>query len=145
MLTHSYRYRSSYSTKPISAHNSGRLPKEAVDAPSLEAFKAWLDVALGSLGCWLVNLHAAGGWNEMSIVVLVNTGRVHRNAACSCSCLPMRRFHPRGHPGWLACRSPATSSVPVLPLICVYKLLMGSHPSPVRVLCFFQCLMFTRF
>jgi len=30
-----------------------RLPKEAVDAPSLEAFKARLDVALGSLGCWL--------------------------------------------------------------------------------------------
>ena len=31
-----------------------RLPKEAVDAPSLQAFKARLDVALGSLGCWLV-------------------------------------------------------------------------------------------
>ena len=28
-----------------------RLPKEAVDAPSLEAFKARLDVALGSLVC----------------------------------------------------------------------------------------------
>jgi len=28
------------------------LPKEAVDAPSLEAFKARLDVALGSLVCW---------------------------------------------------------------------------------------------
>ena len=26
-----------------------RLPKEAVDAPSLEAFKARLDVAMGSL------------------------------------------------------------------------------------------------
>ena len=26
-----------------------RLPKEAVDAPSLETFKARLDVALGSL------------------------------------------------------------------------------------------------
>jgi len=26
-----------------------RLPKEAVDVPSLEAFKARLDVALGSL------------------------------------------------------------------------------------------------
>uniref|UniRef100_A0A803Y236 Exocyst complex component EXOC6/Sec15 N-terminal domain-containing protein n=1 Tax=Meleagris gallopavo TaxID=9103 RepID=A0A803Y236_MELGA len=31
-----------------------RLPKEAVDAPSLQAFKARMDVALGSLGCWLV-------------------------------------------------------------------------------------------
>ena len=40
-----------------------RLPKEAMDAPSLEALKARLDVALGSLGCWLVTLHIAGGWN----------------------------------------------------------------------------------
>ena len=31
-----------------------RLPKEVVDAPSLEAFKARLDVALGSLIWWLV-------------------------------------------------------------------------------------------
>jgi len=38
-----------------------RLPKEAVDAPSLEAFKARLDVALGSLVCWLATLHIAGG------------------------------------------------------------------------------------
>ena len=34
-----------------------RLPKEAVDAPSLEAFKARLDVALGSLVWWLATLH----------------------------------------------------------------------------------------
>ena len=51
-----------------------RLPKEAVDAPSLQAFKARLDVALGSLGCWLATLHIAGGWNWMSIVVLFNPG-----------------------------------------------------------------------
>ena len=38
-----------------------RLPKEAVDAPSLESFKARLDVALGSLVCWLATLHIAGG------------------------------------------------------------------------------------
>ena len=38
-----------------------RLPKEAVDAPSLEAFKARLDVALGSLVWWLTTLHVAGG------------------------------------------------------------------------------------
>ena len=50
------------------------LPKEAVDAPSLEAFKARLDVALGSLGCWLATLHIAVGWNWMSIVVLFNPG-----------------------------------------------------------------------
>ena len=38
-----------------------RLPKEAVDAPSLEAFKARLDVALGSLVCWLVTLQHGKG------------------------------------------------------------------------------------
>ena len=37
-----------------------RLPKEAVDAPSLETFQARLDVALGSLGYWLATLHIAG-------------------------------------------------------------------------------------
>jgi len=41
-----------------------RLPKEAVDAPSLEAFKARLDVALGSLVWWLATLHIAGGWKQ---------------------------------------------------------------------------------
>jgi len=35
-----------------------RLPKEVVDAPSLEAFKARLDVALV---WWLATLHIAGG------------------------------------------------------------------------------------
>ena len=38
-----------------------RLPKEAVDAPSLEAFKARLYVALSSLVWWLATLHIAGG------------------------------------------------------------------------------------
>jgi len=38
-----------------------RLPKEAVDAPSLEASEARLDVALGSLVWWLATLHRAGG------------------------------------------------------------------------------------
>ena len=38
-----------------------RLPREVVDAPSLEAFKARLDVALSSLVWWLVTLHIAGG------------------------------------------------------------------------------------
>jgi len=38
-----------------------RLPKEVVNAPSLEAFKARLDVALGSLVWWLATLHVAGG------------------------------------------------------------------------------------
>jgi len=48
--------------------------RTSVDAPSLKAFKARLDVALGSLGCWLVTLHIAGGWIWMSIVVLFNPG-----------------------------------------------------------------------
>ena len=51
-----------------------RLPKEAVDAPSLEAFKARLDVALGSLVWWLVTLHIAGSWKSMITVVLFNPG-----------------------------------------------------------------------
>ena len=47
------------------------MPKEAVDAPSLEAFKARLDVPLGSLVWWLAILHIAGG---LIIVVLFNSG-----------------------------------------------------------------------
>jgi len=50
------------------------LPKEAVDAPSLQVFKARLDVALGSLVCWLATLPIAGSWNWMVIVVLFNPG-----------------------------------------------------------------------
>ena len=38
-----------------------RLPKEVVDAPSLEAFKARLDVALSSLVWWLTTMSMAGG------------------------------------------------------------------------------------
>ena len=38
-----------------------RLHKEVVDAPSLLAFKASLDVALGSMVFWLATLHIAGG------------------------------------------------------------------------------------
>ena len=40
------------------------MPKEAVDAPSLEAFKARLNVALGSLGWWLETLYIAGGLKQ---------------------------------------------------------------------------------
>jgi len=59
---------------PEGGDTLNRLPKEAVDAPSLQAFKARLDVALGSLGCWVVTLHIAGGWNWRSIVGLCNPG-----------------------------------------------------------------------
>ena len=47
-------------TQRVVMHWNG-LPSESVDAPSLEAFKARLDVALGSLVWWLVTLHIAGG------------------------------------------------------------------------------------
>ena len=36
------------------------LPGEAVDAPSLEAFKARLDGAVSNLGWWEVSLPTAG-------------------------------------------------------------------------------------
>ena len=49
-------------------------PFSLSEKASLEAFKAKLDVALGSLVCWLATLHVAGGWNWISIVVLFNPG-----------------------------------------------------------------------
>ena len=58
----------------VSAKESWDISREVVDAPSLEAFKARLDVALGSLGCWLATLHIAGGWNSVITVVLFNPG-----------------------------------------------------------------------
>jgi len=39
-----------------------KLPREVVAAPSLEEFKARLDVALGSLVWWLVTLPMAEGF-----------------------------------------------------------------------------------
>jgi len=52
---HSY-----YTTQRVVTHWN-RLPREVVDAPSLETFKARLDVALGSLVWWLATLSVAGG------------------------------------------------------------------------------------
>ena len=37
------------------------LPKEVVDAPSMDTFKDRLDVALGILVWWLATLHITGG------------------------------------------------------------------------------------
>ena len=73
------QFKRSFKFKEEVFHTQGgdalnRLPKEAVDAPSLQAFKARLDVALGSLVWWLAPLHIAGGWNWMSTVVLCNPG-----------------------------------------------------------------------
>jgi len=52
--------RKKFFTKRVVTHWN-RLPKEVEDAPSLEAFKARLDVALGSLVLWVATLHRAGG------------------------------------------------------------------------------------
>ena len=51
--------RENFFTQRVLTHWN-RLPKEVVDASSLEALKARLDVALGSLVCWLATLHTAG-------------------------------------------------------------------------------------
>ena len=41
-----------------------RLPREVVEAPCLEVFKARLDETLGNVVQWRVSLPAArGGWN----------------------------------------------------------------------------------
>ena len=50
-----------------------KLPREAVDAPSLEAFKARLDGALGSLTYWVAALRMVGGWNWMGCKVPSNS------------------------------------------------------------------------
>ena len=52
--------RRKFFTQRVVAHWN-MLPKEVVDAPSLAAFKARLDVALCSLVWWLATLHIAGG------------------------------------------------------------------------------------
>ena len=43
------------------AERKNRLPREAVDAPSLEVLKARLDGAVGNLVWWEVSLPVAGG------------------------------------------------------------------------------------
>ena len=65
--------RKKFFTQRVVTHRNG-LPKEAVGAPSLQALKARLDVALGSLVCWLATLHIARGWNLMIFMVLFNPG-----------------------------------------------------------------------
>ena len=52
--------RREFFTQRVVRHWNG-LPKEVVDAPSLEAFKIRLDVALDHLVWWLATLHTAGG------------------------------------------------------------------------------------
>ena len=49
-----------------------RLPREVVNVPSLEAFKARLDGAVSNLVWWEASLPIAGGWNEMVLKVPSN-------------------------------------------------------------------------
>ena len=64
---------------PVTARKLELFHWNRLPIPGLEAFKARLGVALGSLICWLVTLHIAGGWNWMGIVVVFNPGhsRIH--------------------------------------------------------------------
>ena len=43
-----------------------------MDALSLEASKAWLDGALGSLSWWVATLPMVGGWNWVGFKDLSN-------------------------------------------------------------------------
>jgi len=45
--------------------NWNRLPSEVVNAPTPEAFKARLDVAVSNLVYREVSLPKAGGWSQM--------------------------------------------------------------------------------
>ena len=72
-----------------------RLPKEVVDAPSVEALKARLDVALGSLVWWLATPHIAGGlklddhcgpfqpWPFYDSVICLQSNRENLRPLCS--------------------------------------------------------------
>lgn len=44
-----------------------RLPREAVDVPSLKVCKIRLNEALSNLTWWEVSLPMVGGWNLMNI------------------------------------------------------------------------------
>ena len=69
-----------------------RLPREAVDAPSLEVFKARLDGALGNLVWWEMSLPLASGWVWMIFKVPSNpnhsmilcTAGPHTQVYCGC-------------------------------------------------------------
>jgi len=70
----------------------------------------FLDVKTGSLVWWLATLHIAGGWNEMSIVVLFHPGHSvilwpHPSEGFS-----SQLVHPREAP-W-ACRTSGCPSEP---------------------------------
>jgi len=58
-------FRRKFFARRVERHRN-RLPKDSVDTPALEVFKASLDVALGNLVWW------KGGWNQMIFKVTSN-------------------------------------------------------------------------
>ena len=76
-----------------------RLPREAVDAPSLEAFKARMDGAVSNLVYREVSLPTAGGWNQVILNVPFNSNHSmnnnkKRHLFCSMA--------PQAHPHYLS-------------------------------------------
>ena len=59
-----------FTQRVVSPHH--RLPRETVGVPSLGAFKARLDGALGILSWFVAALPTAGGWNWMIFKVPSN-------------------------------------------------------------------------
>ena len=48
------------------------MHREAVDVPSLEAFEARLEGALGNLIWWVAALPISGSWNRMGFKIFSN-------------------------------------------------------------------------
>jgi len=63
------------------------LPREIVDAPSLETFKARLDGALSNLTQLKISLFIAGGWTRQPLKVPSNPNysMILKQALISCS------------------------------------------------------------
>ena len=107
-----------------------RLPKEVVDAPSLEAFKARLDVALGSLVWWLVTLHIAGG-----LKLDDHCGPFQPPAMCGVAHQQPRLPRATSSLALNACRDGASTAslgnlFQCFTALCVEKLLPNIQPKP---------------
>ena len=58
-----FKYQNKQFSKGLTMLCAYWLPREVVDDPSMEAFKARLNGALGSLIWWVVALPVTRGWN----------------------------------------------------------------------------------
>ena len=98
--------------------------KEAVDAPSLEAFKARLDVALGSLVWWLVTLHIAGGLrlddrcSPFQPRPFYDSMKKHSHRKSSARLLYIRTTSPEAHARKGAAGQPPSLGVPGITPSC---------------------------